>query len=412
MSSHSPTNTSTESDIVRFPSKDSSSAFARGRLAFLVDKFFLVGALSSFFGGAGIGAHLWLMLNAQMPVAANYATLRVLHALIQTYLFFGLFILGFLFQTAPKILKVPIRLNFIFLFAIPLLSFGVYVATVWPERRIGAILIALPFFSAFLYVAYLTYRGSPQFRENYAWWVLLSLLGLSASSFFPVANPENAQMFIWSGVAPVTFAAGQQFLFAFLGGRRLEKVPNRVLFAVYLLTLGAMFGARSRGDASLWQLGGVLAFSSLTYYLMNTRILAAIPKLFRDPLAFAFLTGYMWALFATWTLAMYGPQALDGSFHMLTLGWLTPLIIAISSQVLRAIGGNFWLSPRMLTVLLIIWQLVPLGRGLRFLLPLPPSFSIVVITDVTVVLLAWLISICLSAVKIGYREIHRQARAM
>ena len=288
-----------ESPLVRLPTKGIASKPPRGRLSSLVDKFFLTGALSSFFGGAGIGAHLWLMLNGQMAVAESYASLRLLHALIQTYLFFGLFILGFLFQTAPKILKAPVQSSPLFLAPIPLLFLGVYRAAYYPEEICGPLLIAIPFFGAFFFVAGLARRGAPIFRENYAWWVLLSLCGLGISPFFSVALPGNAQLFIWSGVVPVTFAAGQQFLFAFLGSKRLGVNLNRGLLVLHIATVGVMFAAHATGAAGLWQLAGLGSFSVMILYICGTRSIAAAPKIFRDPLAFAFITGYSWALLAT-----------------------------------------------------------------------------------------------------------------
>ena len=366
----------------------------------LIEKFFVLGALFGLIGGVVIGAHLWLMLNGRVAVAPSFTTLRALHALMQTYLFFGLFILGFLFQTAPKILKVHVRTSPMFLGTIPILILGIALELQAPGAGIGRWLIATPFAATFAYFASLTLRGTKAFRENYAWWVLLSLGGLTISPFFPVLSPEHAQIFVWFGVAPVTFAAGQQFIFAFLGGTRLAPGKNRFLFAFYLAALSLLFAANLNGGDTLWQGAGAMCGTCIVLFVIWTNSLRAMRRAYFDPLAFGFVSGYAWALTGCGALAFFGSALIDSSFHLLTLGWLTPLIIAISSQVLRAISGKFWLPPNAVMTLLVVWQLVPIGRGLRAVLPIPPWFSLVVITAAGLVLSLWLIAVARSAVRI------------
>ena len=59
----------------------------------------------------------------------------------------------------------------------------------------------------------------------------------------------------------------------------------------------------------------------------------------------------------------------------------------------------------MLIGMLILWQLVPFGRSLRFLISLPGWFSVAVIIDVTCVLLLWLMGIGISAGRILGKEL-------
>ncbi len=161
-----------------------------------------------------------------------------------------------------------------------------------------------------------------------------------------------------------------------------------------------MFWARESQSSVGWQAAGALGFLALALYILCTASLNATRKLHRDPLAVAFCSGYCWALFGMGTLALTGSNALDSVFHLLVLGWLTPLIIAVSSQVLRAISGKFWLTPNALISLLLIWQLVPFGRGMRQIMPLAPAFSLLVIVAVTTVTLAWSFAVGLSATRI------------
>lgn len=391
--------------LVQLGSKPSARTRHHRLFDLLVDKFFVFGALSVFIGGVVLGAHLWLMLNGQMPITPNYVLLRSLHALIQTYLFFGLFILGFLLQTAPKILKVHVKAHPLCLAYIPVLCLGIYLQLRFPTDIIGPALLALPFLGTLIFLVSLSRRGAPAFRENYAWWVILGLAGMSLSPFYSIEQPAHAQLFIWSGVVPVTFAAGQQFLMAFLGGRRLEARKNRVLFCLYLVALITLLFAIERESENAWRVAGSLLFAVMMLFIYWTGGANAFKKLWRDPLAFGFISGYFWALLATGTLALFGAQMLDRSFHLLVLGWLTPLIIAVSSQVIRAIGGRFLLAPRALIILLFLWQLVPFGRGMSSLLPIPPFFSQIIVLVMSIVLGPWLIALSLSAVRIARREL-------
>ncbi len=391
--------------LIQLGSKTSPRPPQRRIFDLLVDKFFVLGALSVFIGGVVLGAHLWLMLNGQMPIAPNYAALRSLHALVQTYLFFGLFILGFLLQTAPKILKVHVQAHPLCLAYIPVLCVGIYLQLRFPAELLGPGLIAFPFLATLVFFVSLSRHGAPAFRENYAWWVILGLAGLSLSPFYSVERPEHAQLFVWSGVVPVTFAAGQQFLKAFLGGTRLEAGKNRFLFCLYLVALITLLFAIERESENAWRAAGALLFAVMVLFICWTGGTQALRKLWRDPLAFGFISGYFWALLATFSLALVGAKMLDGSFHLLAVGWLTPLIIAVSSQVLRAIGGQFLLPPRAIIILLVLWQLVPLGRGMKSILPIPSFFSQIIIVVMTIVLGPWLLAVSLSALRIARREL-------
>lgn len=358
-------------------------------------KFFIAGAIAAFIGGAVLGGYLWLALNGQVQTPESYGILRTLHAYIQTYLFFGLFITGFLLQTAPRLLRVAKPPHRGFFAIIPTLFAAVAVRSVFPDVFGGKLFLSLPFLCTLFLIVSLTRKGAPEFRESYAWWVILSLLGLALSPFFPLERAENAHFFLWAGVAPVTFAAGQQFLFAFLGGTRLERGRNRILFGTYLAGAACLLFALRRPE--LWHAAGSLLAVSLLLYLIWTRTAGAFKTLKSDPLAFAFMSGYGWAVAAALILAVQGSPALDSSLHLLTTGWLTPLIIAISSQVLRAIAGSFLLKPAHVYGLLLLWQAVPLGRGLRSVITVPAAFSPVLAVIMAIVLLPWLVSVASAA---------------
>lgn len=398
-----------EPELVQLQKLGPSPIASRRFSPSMVDKFFAAGALASFLGGAGIGAHLWLMQNGKMPVAWNYASLRSIHALVQTYLFLGLFILGFLLQSAPKVLKVKASARGISFMALPSLVVGILLFLHSPEGVTPRLFFAAPFFGTFLFIAFLTYRGREDLREIYSAWVLMGLLGLGMSPWFSVERPENAVVFLWSGVVPIVFAAGQQFLSAFLGGKRLGKWVNRLLFACYASALIFMLAARATENALLWHISGAFAFLTLLIYLSGTDAIKAASKLLVEPLAFAFVTGYFWALAAAAIIAWIGPSQLDSCFHLFVLGWLSTLIISVSSQVLRAISGTFLLSRRLVLILLIVWQLVPVGRGLRYLTQLPPGFSHAVLTAATIVLFPWVLAVFCSAAKIRRQERGRSA---
>lgn len=91
----------------------------------------------------------------------------------------------------------------------------------------------------------------------------------------------------------------------------------------------------------------------------------------------AFFFGYYWAVTAALLVLKDGAAAADRSNHLLTTGWITPLVVAISAQMLRSFKGSFALHPKLLARLLLLWQIVPLCRGL-----LPPGTAPVVLGPV------------------------------
>lgn len=359
----------------------------------IVDKFFVAGALAAFVGGAGLGVHLWLMLNGRMPVSESYASFRVLHSFIQFYLFFGLFILGFLLQTGAKALKVPYPPPAKMFASLPLLFLGMFAKFIAPETLWSSALLASPFLLVASYFLKLLKRTSGALFWEFGIWIAFTLFAFASFAFFPVLTPASGLLMFWCSIVPVTFATGQQFIFAFLRGKKMQP---HTLFAFYSLSV-VLFIA----GLDMW--GMLLAAITLCTYVYQTKLVSAHRRIFSEPLTCAFSIAYLWAL--SGAILYLFTQNADATLHLWALGWVSTLLLSISSQMMRNFTGKFILSPRGLIGLLLCWQLVPVGRGLHFILSLPAWFASVVAWDVTIVFTLWGLGIAAGAFRIARRQL-------
>ncbi len=362
-----------------------------------VDKFFVAGALAAFIGVGYHGIHLWMILNGQMKAAQNYFELREAHVLIQEYLCLNLLLYGFLMQTTAKFYNAAIVPPNWTLSLIPLLLVGVFLRLVFPDTPAGSIVLALAPLSVLYWVTGCFQHGRADVRYWHRRFVSLGLLGLSVQPFFEESAADVAVFFFVLGVMPIFIAASQQFIAAFLGGMRLELGPNKAVFFLLLtasLLISFHFGIASRPGDSLRDVptraAGVILMCALVVFVYCTRLFHSVQKISSDPLHWSFVLGFAWAITAALLLALRGPAILDIVFHMWVLGWIMPIIIATSTQIVRRLTDAVKLSPNTIFGLVILWQIVPSGRSFGALGALPAQFSIVVAVAATIVLIGWL----------------------
>lgn len=341
-------------------------AVARSLIGPIADKFFFCGAFCGVVGGAGLGTYLWLSLQGHIA-APFFGELRRAHVLIQAYLFFGLPILGFIFQTAPRVLQLQIMPKPTTLLLIPVVISGSVVCILWPTSPIGFVVLATPFLVAIVYVWQAYRQSSLSFRGQYATWVLISLMGFVFCSALDINQPRSGILFIWSAVVPVMLITGQQFIAAFLGGRRCSTRDHRIVLVLFLLTLVGLLLACVLTQQAIIKFVGVGALCTVLAYGFATRLWLMTPAALRRPLGLSFFFAKLWAVAGAALLVMYGPSSLDRALHMWTIGWVTTLLIAVSCHVIRAMTGNFLLNDAQLRSLLVIWQFVVFDRTLYWM---------------------------------------------
>lgn len=379
-----------EEQLIQFSGKPARTCpVSRLRLGPIADKFFITGAVAAIAGIGWMGVHLWLALNGQLPMKPIYAEIRRIHVLVQIYLFLGIFVLGFIAQAGPRLVGSKLSPSPITLLWIPALVAGVLCWHVMPASTLGRWMICAVFFSSLLYAASFQRTGEAPLRKTSGRLILLGLAVFTVSPFFAIEQAAGALFFIWAGLVTLIAGTGQQFISAFLGGRRCTEKEAAVLLMFFLLTsiciaLGALFQLEF-----LYRAAGLGAVVSLAYYVFSTELYRAWRTALHDALALSFLLSYGWAIVGGMVLLFRASAALDITFHVWAIGWATPLIFTVSGQIMGYMSGRNATRTPFFVGAILCWQVVPIGRCLVSILQLPASFAWLVSVSATAVLLFW-----------------------
>ncbi len=339
----------------------------------LADKFFLAGASAGIVGIAWAGVQLWLSLNGRLPITPAYADLRRMHVLVQIYLFFGMFVLGFAAQAGPRLVGSPRAPSAMTLLWIPMLAAGVLAWQLAPGSWAGPSIVSAVFWSALCYAANVHLNGDPLLRKTTGRFILCGLTAFAISPFLALETAAGALVVYWTGLATLIMGTGQQFISAFLGGRRCSELEASCVLALIVFTAcGLVLGAEWDTPYAYHTTGlGVVA--CVGFYVFSTRLDRARHTARHDALALAFLLGYGWAAVGGALLTMHGAAATDRVVHLWATGWATPVIFAVSGQIMGFMSGrNITKAPRFVAAIWC-WQLVPIGRSVLSVESVPAS---------------------------------------
>jgi hypothetical protein len=355
----------------------------------VVDKFFFVGIFAGITGSAWLGARLWLMLSGRLAMSPGYQLLRNTHAMIQIYLFLGLFILGFSFHAVPRImgggLATP-KWAPVFI-ALPIV--GVLVDYLMPSSGIGIALIVLSFFIPSLFVLRLCRTSS---AHNARVFGLPIACGLSVMAFGTLADPSNALtgLFImWFGIGPIIFGTSQQFISGFLKGQKLSPRMSLIHIGLYVLSGAFAFLATSNQATSIYFFRA-FAVTNIVITLLHYFMTGCYRGLLKPtlPINFTFGVAFLWSFIANLML-LQGPSAGDAAFHVLAIGWALTLVIGTSCNIISFMALKPVLPPSVLLLLLVVWQIAPIERGFPGLLPLAEHGPWILAALVVLVLAIW-----------------------
>jgi len=396
------------SSIVPLPRGSISPQKPQLLLGPVADRFFAIGALAAFFGGAGLGVTLWLMLNGYLLVRPSYAAMREMHAVIQFYLFFGLFITGFLIQVAPRMLKLSVRPSrSAFLLSILLIVAGILEIlapfAVWPR-----LFLFIPFVVLFFALADLVVSAAPEERSLLGIWMMISIGSFAAGSFSSLSNPDVALAFFWFAIGSISLATGRQFIVGFLDGRRMTSPENTMLLGLFSLT-GLFFLANVFWPQSIFlQLSGICAAFTLGSYLWWMRLGSAPRRLFSIAIGYSFAFAALWMILGAVSLCFF--KIADVALHLWSIGWATSLVFGVSAQMLRNLTGSFLLSDGAMRCLILLWQVVPAVRASGRIWGQAYAFPLVVAFSATIVLVIWGGAVIFSSLSLVLRT--RRAKAM
>ncbi len=346
------------------------------------------------------------MLNVQVHMDGMlYFIFKQLHALVQFHLFLGLFIVGFYLQTAPKLFEIPDPTpRWTLLLLLPLLLAGICLVFL-PHLYIHRYLVALSFFATAAVLISYHRRASIENRLRMGVLSIFGLFSLGISSFLNLTNPLLAVTVFWCGIFSVILAVSQQFIIWVLGGEKLRPAQSSVLLVLYFSAVICVTMALTFPGFELlgFRLFSILSLLSVLFFFIVTRAAAISWTRLSDPLALALSLAQVWAVVGCAVLYA-GPQSADATLHLWATGVAVTMVLAVSCRIVGVLSGNDVFGSRALLVLLLTWQVVPLGRGLPHVLALPSWFSWITGAAAIGVFFVWAASIFWRIAQILYRQ--------
>lgn len=326
-------------------------------------RFWGAAILAALFIGFPLGSWVWTVLHGIVDNASFYGELREIHLSVQVFLFFGLFVAGFALQSGAHVLggSPPKSEQVIWIY--PLILLGVLLRCI-PTANIhlaGNVLITAGNVWL-LFVMLRTALGGDKTRLiPIASLFVIGFSVLAAAPWLDISDAPIAFFVLWSGVFLIVLAAGQQLIANVLNAKRFGRMGGAI-FVLNAIASVAALGLTVFTEVNLSQVSGILMALTVISYIYFLGVIPAMIKTGFTSLVIAFACNFLWALVIAFSLALADP-AWDAIVHILALGGITTMVIAVGARVLGFFSGKAALSEGSLTFLIIAWQLVPLFRG-------------------------------------------------
>ncbi len=326
-------------------------------------RFWGAAILAALFIGFPLGSWVWTVLNGIVDNAGFYGELRDIHMTVQVFVFFGLFVAGFALQSGAHVLggSPPKSEQVIWIY--PLILLGVLLRCI-PSANIhlagNAIITAGNLWLLFVMVR--TALGGDKTRLiPIASLFVIGFIVLAAAPWLDIGDASQAFFVLWSGVFLIVLAAGQQLIANVLKAKRFSQAGGAIFILNAIASVAAL-GLTVFAGMGLSQITGVLMALTVISYIYFLGIIPALIKTGFTSLVIAFVCNFLWALVIAFALIFADP-AWDAIVHIMALGGITTMIIAVGARVLGFFSGKVALSEGSLTWLILGWQLVPLFRG-------------------------------------------------
>jgi len=326
-------------------------------------RFWGAAILVGLFVGFPVGSWVWAVLNGIIDNTMLYDELRNVHLTVQVFVFFGLFVAGFALQSGAHVLggSPPKSEQVIWIY--PLILLGVLLKCV-PSANVqvaGNVLITAGNLWL-LFVMLRTAMGGDKTRlVPIASLFVTGFSVLAAAPWLDLSDASQGFFVLWSGIFLIVLGAGQQLIANVLSAKRFNPAGGTI-FALTALASVVALGLTVFTGLNLPQLTGVLMALTVISYIGFLGVIPALIKTGFTSLVLAFVFNFFWALTIAFSLFFADP-AWDAILHILALGSITTMIIAVGARVLGFFSGKAVLSEGALTLLIIGWQLVPLFRG-------------------------------------------------
>jgi len=341
-----------------------------------------------------------MMRLGVLSLGEGYAVMRAWHVALQMHFFLGVCMVGFLLQASPRLLdsreSVPrgaIAILSLFLSALLLLGID-------GGGQAWRVFLSVAYLGTAFVVTRVARGASDERRWRIAAPLVLGLVGFVVAAWVDGATPNNGLLLFWLGPAPILAATAQQFLVAVLGLPAMSMRSARVLLACYLATSVSLGWAMLPSSSAplLWKLAAVLGSATVIGYIAANSVAHAWRRCRDEPLSLVFTLSSVWLAVAALCL-FAGPRASDAILHLFSTGIAVPLLLVLTSRIMNFFSEREVLSERAVTRLLLLWQVVPMGRGLGGMLPLPALVSWLVVVVAAVVVLCWVCAITFGIVR-------------
>lgn len=326
-------------------------------------RFWGAAILAALLIGFPLGSWVWSVLNGVVDNVRFYEELRSIHLTVQVFVFFGLFVAGFALQSGAHVLggSPPKSEQVIWIY--PLILSGVLLRCI-PSANVqiaGNIIITAGNLWL-LFVMLRTALGGDKTRlVPIASLFVVGFIVLAAAPWLDISDAPKAFFVLWSGVFLIVLAAGQQLIANVLNAKRFNQMGGAI-FAITALASVTVLGITVFTEANLSQVAGILMALTVISYIAFLGVIPALIKTGFTSLVTALIFNLLWALIIAFSLVFADP-AWDAIVHILALGSITTMIIAVAARVLGFFSGKVALSEGALTILICGWQLVPLFRG-------------------------------------------------
>lgn len=326
-------------------------------------RFWGAAMLAAFFIGFPFGSWIWAVLNGLVDNMSLYDEIRMAHMTIQVFVFFGLFVAGFALQSGAHVLggSPPKSEQVIWIYPLILLGVVLRIIPAANVQVIGNAIITAGNLWLLVVMVLTALGGNRERLVPIGSLFLVGFLVLSAAPWLDLGKPAQAFFVLWSGVFMIVLAAGQQLIANVLGAKRFNQMQGSFFAAASLASVVTM-GLTVFAGINLMQVTGVLMVLSVILYLAFLGIIPALIATGFTSLVMAFVFNFFWALVVSCSLVFIDPNW-DFILHLLALGSITTMVIAVGARVLGFFSGRVALSEGALTALVIVWQIVPLFRG-------------------------------------------------
>lgn len=388
-----------------------SLAYNPGPADTIYRRFFKAGIATMFTFGCVLGGiNLAIMAARHQLASLDLRAITWAHAHAQVAGWVTFFVMGFAYQAIPRFKFTPLWRPRLAVWSLPVMAVSLTLRTladIWITHAAWSVTGGLAgatetiVVALFAWIITQTIRKSKQPAEPYEKFLLAALAWMVAAFAFDLwiftesgaIRGYNAWVqFIglwdapWRDAQLLGFAGGmilgvsQRFLPFIYGFREVPARTSRLVFYLWNLSVASNILAysmliRTRRpvwgialEVSIFGLFGAVAVLTRAFRLFSARVAAdrSLP-FFRASFGWALVALALFALLPAYTAArhvVFSHAYFGGYRHAFTVGFISMMIVGVSSKVVPVLGG---LDPVRLRPLRLVFWLLNVGNGMRVL---------------------------------------------